>query len=1150
MPNLELPSTVVILGDPHVGKNTGQGKSVLGTNLNSRIADQINLLDWTLDRALENQAGHIIVTGDIFEDPKPHPSLLTLFISWLKKCQVHDVHVHIIIGNHDILRSGFSHTSSLDIISAIDLDNVSVYKDIDTILIGGTAFTMLPFRDRKSFSVATNAEAISLLRDSLVYELASIPVTYQKVLIGHLAIEGSIPVGDEIDDIANELFCPLDMFVGYDYTWMGHVHKPQVMQKSPHIAHIGSMDVSNFGETEQKKFIIIFDCNTKDDPWMSEHLPTRNLKKFSITVPKDTEDPTEYVLEQLKEESWDKAIVRVDVSLASSELKSVNKATIEKYLSSKGAFNITGITEAKKAVLVKKDDNNTIDTKMDVSTSIKTYADRYVDDKSRPSFTELAIEIFNLYKIEDKDAIIDQVSMIGNRMKPRRLYIKDFMCYDRAYIDFEQFSSALIVGRSEGDPDEANGVGKTTIFKSMEYVLFNQSNFNLERIIRDDANACKVIFDFAIGDQEYRLTRTRTRKGSTDLSLYERTTESGQVDQVLHDDINEPIIEEKYWKDISGRRAADTEKDLAKLLKINYKSFRSFVHFVQHDFTSLATATPEKRKAILKDALNLAIYAKLEKIAKDKSAAIIRELDRCRILIDNLSDPESNLILLHQQKEKTEKDIVAHTLSLKDRQSSLEEISIRTNELTTKYNGLEEKLSTLVNKEQALIQGKSKTETSIKEYQTKKTNVIQDARNLISEVKQLEETQVKLVAIDFSQIDILAEKIEEKKVLVTQHNVNIKNCLSEYEELKIPMPTDSVCKHCRQPMTDQHRRECAAKDQARIVELQNSVKESKSIIQKTNIDIQAHQLNISNMTLSKQHLESVMTKIVTKKNEIANKRELHEEYSGNFKKFSTELEEKEKELVQLREELKTSSIDEAKVLHKQIENEKQSIKKENVQITIYTKELTHFTNQKAVLQHNINLKTQDRQKKTDLVKLVGELENKLGMYPLVIQAFSSTGIPNLVIHNILDDLQIEVNKLLSQFRPGLQLSFAIEKTKGDGTEADTLDIQYLIGGKERYYEQLSGAMQLMVLFSLKLGLSFLLQNLLGIEVKFLLLDELDQSLSKGRVDAFVDIIKVLQKDFTILIITHNDNLKDKFENIILVEQNINMISTAKVVSAF
>jgi DNA repair exonuclease SbcCD nuclease subunit len=262
----------------------------------------------------------------------------------------------------------------------------------------------VPYRDRKSFSVGSNADAIALVRDSLVYELASIPETYHKVLVGHLAIEGSIWIGDEFDDLNNELFCPLDMFQGYDYVWMGHVHKPQVMQKkNPYIAHIGSMDISNFGETDHKKHIVIFNC-AEENGYSIEYLPTRPLQKISISVPKDTVDTTAYVLDEIKKAGiQDKAIVRIDVSLTAPDLKSVNKSTIEKYLTGNGASTVNAISESKKVNLIKKDGNNNIDSKMDVSAAIKTYAQTYIEDAVRASFIELATEIHTIHKTEGKE---------------------------------------------------------------------------------------------------------------------------------------------------------------------------------------------------------------------------------------------------------------------------------------------------------------------------------------------------------------------------------------------------------------------------------------------------------------------------------------------------------------------------------------------------------------------------------------------------------------------------------------------------------------------------------------------------------------------------------------------------------------------------
>lgn len=390
-------TNVVILGDPHIGKSQTLGKVGIGSNLNSRLSDQSNLLDWTLEQAIEYHSDSIIITGDVFEEPKPLPSHIALFFSWLKKCQVHGVHVHIIMGNHDAIRSGSFITSPLDIVSEVDLENVSVYKDIGTVFIGTTAFTFIPFRDRKFFGTSSAAEALSIIQAGLIYELASIPATYKKVVVGHLAIEGSIPVGDEIDDLTNELFCPISMFNGYDYVWMGHVHKPQILNDaSPFVAHIGSMDISNFGETEQKKNIIILDC--KEGSWEEKQLPTRPLKKISIIIPKDTEDTTKYVLDELETfGDWEKAIVRVDVSLSVPELKAISKSDIEKYLVSAGAFSVANITETKKISLIKKDDT-TIDTKMDVSSAIKTYADTYVDIALKDAYIELATEIYSIYK--------------------------------------------------------------------------------------------------------------------------------------------------------------------------------------------------------------------------------------------------------------------------------------------------------------------------------------------------------------------------------------------------------------------------------------------------------------------------------------------------------------------------------------------------------------------------------------------------------------------------------------------------------------------------------------------------------------------------------------------------------------------------------
>lgn len=743
-------------------------------------------------------------------------------------------------------------------------------------------------------------------------------------------------------------------------------------------------------------------------------------------------------------------------------------------------------------------------------------------------------------------------------MKPTKLYIEDFMCYSNGYIDFDQFSSALIVGKIENNDLYSNGVGKTTIFKAIEYVLFNQADVNLEKIIRDDASLCRIVFDFVIDEQEYRLSRSRNKKGTTDVSLLQRNSVVDPDDEAHHVPITDHVYKavsddnliKKYWKDISGRRAADTEKEVGKLIKTNFNAFRSTLHFLQNDFTGLSTVTPGKRKSILREALGLGIYTKLEKIAKEKASAISKDIDKHKTLIDSLGSPESELKSLQNQLVDIDKKLATQNKVMLSEEEEIQKQTAVINNLFSTHAALTNKFSELLVKEKQLLNDKSKIETSIKEYKTKISNVAESAKILVQEVNNLKDIQIKLVAADYSQIDTLTNKIDVIRDEISKHKIAMQSNLLRYEELIIPIPDESICKHCRQPLTDEHKTVYRNKVAQEIKQCNENVDLAKNMISSLSSAILGYSRTINDLNLSKQKLENVNIEIVIKTKEIQDKKSIYDEYSQLLNKFSLDLDQKNEEIDLIKEELKNSSIEEAHNIETQIAKEKESLSAMSAQISQLNKEISHSESFKAVTKHNINRITKDLAKQKELAESLAKQEAKFAMYPHVIQAFSAIGIPNLIIQNVLDDLQIEANNLLSQLKPGLQLSFVIEKTKGDGTQDDTLEINYLMNGKPRDYDLLSGAMKLSVIFSLKLGLSFLLQKMTGTDIRFLLLDEIDQSLDKAGVDAFADIVKFFQKDFKILIITHNDRLKDKFSHAILVDQDINMISQAQVVSSW
>lgn len=381
----------LIVGDVHLGKGLSQGKSLPGHIFNSRILDQILLLDWIFDVSMQKQINNVVFTGDIFEESKPDFVLLQIFIDFLKKFQHSDTEVHIIIGNHDLKRSGKHSYSVLNLVNSLEMDNVFVHQDITTVHYHNISFTLIPFFDRKSLNCDKQQDAIEKIKNILIYEAEEIPNTSTKVIVGHLTIEGSLYVGDEIDDSLNEIFCPLDLFKDYNYVWMGHIHKPQVCSISPHIAHIGSLDISNFDEANHKKILILIDS---DDPsnFESIEVPTRKLLSISVEVPKET-DETSYVIETLEKETRiANAIVRLKIHIPSTNSQ-LNRKKIEEKVYALGAHYLCSFSETRLLPTILKKSEE-MDSTVKPDKAISTWADNAsLSDDEKTEYKTYAFDL-------------------------------------------------------------------------------------------------------------------------------------------------------------------------------------------------------------------------------------------------------------------------------------------------------------------------------------------------------------------------------------------------------------------------------------------------------------------------------------------------------------------------------------------------------------------------------------------------------------------------------------------------------------------------------------------------------------------------------------------------------------------------------------
>lgn len=188
------------------------------------------------------------------------------------------------------------------------------------------------------------------------------------------------------------MLVPLEYFKDYNYTWMGHVHKPQVMQESPYIAHVGSMDISGFGEVSDQKELILFENNS----FKTVYLPNRQFRHIILQVPEDVEDINKYIKDYLKEADLDGCILRLEINTSQSHDR-VNRKDLEKYIDELKVFYISNLIENRKSVtsLAKIKDNVEI-KKIDYSLSIKESISKYsllIEEDSREKYLEVANNI-------------------------------------------------------------------------------------------------------------------------------------------------------------------------------------------------------------------------------------------------------------------------------------------------------------------------------------------------------------------------------------------------------------------------------------------------------------------------------------------------------------------------------------------------------------------------------------------------------------------------------------------------------------------------------------------------------------------------------------------------------------------------------------
>lgn len=197
-------------------------------------------------------------------------------------------------------------------------------------------------------------------------------------------------------------------------------------------------------------------------------------------------------------------------------------------------------------------------------------------------------------------------------------------------------------------------------------------------------------------------------------------------------------------------------------------------------------------------------------------------------------------------------------------------------------------------------------------------------------------------------------------------------------------------------------------------------------------------------------------------------------------------------------------------------------------------ELQRLNEEVGALRQKLEELNQREREKVELEQRLAQLSEEKRDYELLAEAFGRNGIPQMILRNAVQWLDREANRLLTQLTHGrMHLRFELEIPKDSGGQKETLAIIIADDLGDRPYELYSGGEKFRIDFAVRVALARLLSYRAGAPLKTLIVDEGFGSQDKEGLEAIVDAIQTIAKEFArVLVVTHLDEFRDYFPALI------------------
>ena len=260
--------------DAHIDMaNYGRHDPISG--LPMRVMDFLKSLDEIVQTALEEKVDLVIFAGDAYKDRSPAPTFQREWDQRIMQLSQAGIMTILLTGNHDISPStGRAHAihefESLGVphVKVASKPTLLLPKDLDGLPVQVLCIPWQSQTDYYDFGDSAdnspnkiNQHIQKILHEKSLRISNVLNSELPLILAAHASVEGANYGYERLANISKDFVLNREFITNkiFDYSALGHVHKPQDLNKGFHPPAIypGSIERVDFGEEKEKKFFIV-----------------------------------------------------------------------------------------------------------------------------------------------------------------------------------------------------------------------------------------------------------------------------------------------------------------------------------------------------------------------------------------------------------------------------------------------------------------------------------------------------------------------------------------------------------------------------------------------------------------------------------------------------------------------------------------------------------------------------------------------------------------------------------------------------------------------------------------------------------------------------------------------------------------------------